>query len=104
YEEVELELNDEDIVSYLVDENDNEIGFTMLDEEGNEVEYFYVEEIEEVVEEENEFDLGITREGVAQATNDINSIYKDGVVIASELKGAFDDIKGAFDFKSVLKK
>ena len=78
----------------------------MLDEDGNEVEYFYVEDDEEEGEDEddNEFDLGITKEGVAQATSDINSIYKDGVAVATELKGAFDDIKSAFDFKSVLKR
>ncbi|WP_139652756.1 hypothetical protein [Raoultibacter phocaeensis] len=106
--EVELEIDEDDIVSYLVDEDDNEIGFTMLDQEGNEVEYFYVEDDEAVTgnddEDDDEFDLGITKEGVAQATTDINAIYKDGVAVAAELKGAFDDIKTAFDFKSVLKK
>lgn len=106
YIEVELEIDEDDIESYLLDEDGNEIGFTMLDEDGNEVEYFYVEDDEEEGEDEddNEFDLGITKEGVAQATSDINSIYKDGVAVATELKGAFDDIKSAFDSKSVLKK
>ena len=106
YIEVELEIDEDDIESYLLDEDGNEIGFTMLYEDGNEVEYFYVEDDEEEGEDEddNEFDLGITKEGVAQATSDINSIYKDGVAVATELKGAFDDIKSAFDFKSVLKK
>lgn len=106
YIEVELEIDEDDIESYLLDEDGNEIGFTMLDEDGNEVECFYVEDDEEEGENEddNEFDLGITKEGVAQATSDINSIYKDGVAVATELKGAFDDIKSAFDFKSVLKK
>lgn len=107
YIEVELEIDEDDIESYLLDEDGNEIGFTMLDEDGNEVEYFYVEDDEDEKaedEDDNEFDLGITKEGVAQATSDINSIYKDGVAVATELKGAFDDIKSAFDFKSVLKK
>lgn len=104
YIEVELEIDEDDIECYLLDEDGNEIGFTLLDEDGNEVEYFYVEVEEGDEEEDNEFDLGITKEGVAQATSDINSIYKDGVVVATELKGAFDDIKSAFDFKSVLKK
>ena len=104
YIEVELEIDEDDIESYLLDEDGNEIGFTLLDEDGNEVEYFYVEDDEAEEDDENEFDLGITKEGVAQATSDINSIYKDGVAVAAELKGAFDDIKSAFDFKSVLKK
>ncbi len=34
----------------------------------------------------------------------MNAIYKDGIAVAAELKGAFDDIKGAFDFGSFLKK
>ena len=34
----------------------------------------------------------------------MNAIYKDGVAVAAELKGAFDDIKSAFDFKGILKK
>lgn len=107
-EEIELEFSEDDIVSYLVDEDDNEIGFTLLDEDGNEIEYYYVEEdVEEDAgdgKEENPYDLGITKEGVAQATNDMNAIYKDGIAVATELKGALDDIKSAFDFTSVLKK
>ena len=47
---------------------------------------------------DDEYDLGITREGVAEATADMNAIYKNGVAIASELKGAFDDIAAGFDF------
>ena len=54
--------------------------------------------------EDNPYDLGITKEGVAEATNDMNAIYKDGIAVAAELKGAFDDIKSAFDFKGILKK
>ena len=106
YEEVEIEFDEDDIVSYLVDEDDNEIGFTLLDEDGNEVEYYYVEDADPDAEdgEDNPYDLGITKEGVARATGDMNAIYKDGVAVAAELKGAFDDIKSALDFKSLLKK
>lgn len=107
YEVVELELSDDDIQRYLEDEEGNEIGFVLLDENGNEVEYFYVEsdddEGEGIGEEDDEFDLGISKEGVAQATGDVNAIYKDGIAVAGELKAAFDDIKDAFNFKSFLK-
>ena len=93
YELVELELDDDDIVRYIEDED------------GEEAEYYYVEEDEEEAEEEdNPYDLGITKEGVAEATNDMNAIYKDGIAVAAELKGAFDDIKSALDFTSFLKK
>lgn len=104
----EIEVDEEDIYAYIVDEDDNEIGFILLDENGVEEEYYYADEDVEEVEVESkprktpsdndEYDLGITREGVAEATADMNAIYKDGVVIASELKGAFDDIAAGFDF------
>lgn len=60
-------------------------------------------EHEAPAEEENEFDPHITREGVQQATNDLNSIYKTGYETVSELTAAMNDIKQAFDFKSALK-
>ena len=107
YELVELELDDDDIVRYLEDEDGETIGFVLI-EDGEEVEYFYVETDEDEADvdedEDNPYDLGITKEGVAEATQDVNAIYKDGVAIAAELKGAFDDIKSAFDFGSLLKK
>lgn len=102
YELVELELDEDDIVRYLEDDEGNRIGFVLM-EDGEEAEYFYVEEDEDA-EEDNPFDLGITKEGVAQATSDMNAIYKDGIAVAAELKGALDDIKSAFDFGSILKK
>ena len=97
-----------DIVRYLEDEDGNRIGFVLM-EDGEECEYLYVEDDEEDADragedEDNPYDLGITKEGVAEATNDMNAIYKDGIAVAAELKGAFDDIKGAFDFGSFLKK
>ncbi len=107
FEVVELELNDDDIVRYIVNEDDEEIGFVLL-EDGEEVEYYYVEDEDEILDEDddddNEFDLGITKEGVAAATSDMNAIYKDGVAVAAELKDAFDDIKGALDFSFLKKK
>lgn len=106
YELVELELDEDDIVRYIEDDEGNRIGFVLM-EDGEEAEYLYVEDDEdeeEGAEEDNEFDLGITKEGVAQATEDVNAIYKDGIAVAAELKGAFDDIKSALDFSSLLKK
>lgn len=108
-EAFEIEIEEEDIVGYICDEDDNEIGIIVLDEDGDEVELFYAEEGEyEYVDEEpaskpkksgeEEYDLGITREGVAQATNDMNAIYKDGIQVAAELKSTFDDISEGFSF------
>ena len=108
YELVELELDEDDIVRYIEDDEGNRIGFVLM-EDGEEAEYLYVEDDEDEdgeapADDDDEYDLGITKEGVAQATDDVNAIYKDGIAVAAELKGAFDDIKSALDFSSLLKK
>lgn len=46
----------------------------------------------------DEMDLGITREGVAEATSDLNAIAKEGAETAKELKEAYDDIMDSFGF------
>lgn len=106
YELVDIEVNDDDIVRYIADDEGNEIGF-VLEEDGKEVEYYYAEEEEEEPAPkpkkkkkgaDDEFDLGITREGVAEATRDANDIYREGVEMAAEFKEAFDDIKSGLDF------
>jgi hypothetical protein len=116
----ELEVDEDSIVGYIVDQDDTEIGIIVLDENGAEQEFYYVDMDQyELVEEpapkpaaapkkkkadDNEYDLGITREGVAEATSDINDIYKDGVQIAAELKSTFDEINESFSFLSKKKK
>ncbi len=123
YELVELELSEEDIVRYIEDEEGGRIGFVVL-EDGEEVEYLLVDDDaddaddqgvaddaasaahrddSESVEVSEDGSLGITRDGVQQATDDMNAIFKDGVKVAAEMKGAFDDIKSALDFGSLLK-
>ena len=99
----EIEVAEDDIYAYIVDEDDNEIGFILLDENGEEQEYYYADDETEgdvagEAAEGDEYDFGITREGVAEATSDMNAIYKDGVQIAAEFKGAFDDIMDGFSF------
>lgn len=101
YELVDIEVNDEDILRYIEDDEGNEIGF-VLEEDGKEVEYYYAEEDEADEKPKkkkgDEFDLGITREGVAAATRDANDIYREGMAAAAEFKEAFDDIKSGLDF------
>ncbi len=115
-EVIEMEIADEDIYAYLVDEDDNEIGFVLIDENGDEQEYYYVdmseyEIVDEIVdaggdeeshaaqaEDDEEFDLGITREGVAEATDDLNAIYRDGAEVAAELKATMEDINEGLSF------
>lgn len=105
YETVEIEYSEDDIEAYIVDGDDNEIGFILLDEDGNEVEYYYDDDEEADAGEpgeDNPYDLGITREGVAEATSDMNDIYRDGVAIAVDLKDALSEIKEALDFSDIL--
>ncbi len=111
-EAIEMEIEEGDIHAYLVDEDDNEIGFVLIDDEGNEQEYYYVDMDEyEVVDEEcgeetrvirasdeEEFDLGITREGIAETTADLNAIYRDGAQVAAELKDTMADIGEGLSF------
>ena len=118
---MEIEIDEDDIEAYIVDENDNEIGFIIIDEDGNEQEYFYAEDFDDTADEEvtkavsdalqnkaltdrkakkqeDDFDLGITREGVAEATQDMNAIYQEGKEIAGEFKEAYDDLSETFSF------
>ena len=46
----------------------------------------------------DDYDLGITRESVAETTSDLNAIAKEGAEVAGELKAAYDDIMGTFSF------
>lgn len=104
-EVIEMEIEDGDIYAMIVDEDDNEIGFILLDEDGNEQEYYYVDEDDddegvrvERASDGDEFDLGISREGVAAATADVNAIYKDGIQVAAELKDTFSEITDSLNF------
>ncbi|WP_296012627.1 hypothetical protein [uncultured Adlercreutzia sp.] len=104
-EVIEMEIEDGDIYAVIEDEDGNEIGFVILDENGEEQEYYYVDEDDddegvrvERASDGDEFDLGISREGVAAATADVNAIYKDGIQVAAELKGTFDEIADSLNF------
>lgn len=127
---VELEISEEDIVRYLTDEAGNEIGIVVL-EDGKEVQYLYADDDDDAYDEAassdresseaesaaetSEGEVGadaskaagesdeISYKKVQGATDDMNAIFKDGVAVANEFKGAFDDIKSALDFKSWLK-
>ena len=46
----------------------------------------------------SESDLNISREGIKEATNDLNAIAKEGAETAKELKEAYDDIMENFGF------
>ncbi len=111
-EAIEMEIEEGDIYAYIVDEDDNELGFILIDENGDEQEYYYVDMDEyEIVDEESEpdtkviraedgeeFDLGITREGIREATEDANAVFRDGKEVYEELKDAMQDISEGMGF------
>lgn len=49
---------------------------------------------------ENPFDY----KKVQSATDGLNDVYRDGVAVAHELKGAYDDIKKLMDFEGLFGK
>ena len=107
YELVELELDEDDIVRYLEDEDGNRRTASCSWRTARSASTSTSRKTgtaPRVHDEDNHYDLGITKEGVAEATNDMNAIYKDGIAVAAELKDAFDDIKSAFDFSFLKQK
>lgn len=97
--------SEDDIEAYIVDEDDNEIGFILLDEDGNEIEYYYDDDEEAAKgesDEDNPYDLGITREGVAEATERHERHLSRWRRVAVDLKDALSEIKEALDFSDIL--
>lgn len=125
-ETLELEISEDDIVRYLTNDKGEEIGIVVM-EGGKEVEYLYAGDDEEATSAENSSSVQdctpghtppqakdgnasetddendeISYKKVQGATDDMNAIFKDGVKVASEFKGAYDDIKEALNFKDLL--
>ncbi|HAM15129.1 MAG TPA: hypothetical protein DCP91_04595 [Eggerthellaceae bacterium] len=183
---IELEIDEDDIVAYLVDEEGNEIGF-IIEEDGVEIECYYTDDEDDESDEEDgpdegasgaselsdatagktgdpsylqkmasiagfhgnkarkkaevqldkargtaevqldkvrgaaekqvdraaeavesggkklkskreDMDLGITREGVTQATEDLNVIAREGAATAKELKETYEELMDDFGF------
>ena len=107
-EVIELEIDEDDIEYYIVDEDDNEIGFAVLDDDGNPVEYYYDEGEEPLhgsegdgkgsAKEKRDSEVLFTREEIAQTTSDLNAVYHEGKDTIDELKETYEDIMSGFDF------
>ena len=61
------------------------------------------EDEDEWEEADEENDNPLSYKKVQKTTDDLNSIARDGVAVARELKGAYDDIKGLFDIRGLFK-
>lgn len=118
----ELEFSPEDVAYYLVDEHDNEIGVAVYDADGNAVEYFYEEGSAPTTVADSEAASGsaanseaavqstddttestLSRAEIKDTAQDLRGVLKDGKETVSELKEAYDDLKGLLDFKNLLK-
>lgn len=71
-------------------------------------EYVYEDELEEgdvweYLDEDEQDANPLSYRNMQNATDDLNSIYREGVAVAREIKGAVDDIKGLFDLKGLFK-
>lgn len=118
----ELEFSPEDVAYYLVDEHDNEIGVAVYDADGNTVEYFYEEGSAPTTVADSEAASGsaansesadkstddtaestLSRAELKDTAQDLRGVLKDGKETVSELKEAYDDLKGLLDFKNLLK-
>ncbi|MCL2889576.1 MAG: hypothetical protein FWE65_04030 [Eggerthellaceae bacterium] len=73
--------------------------------EDDEIEEFDEEEFEDEEDDEDEDtrETIITKKEVAQGTSDLNAVFKEGVAVAREFKGAYDDIKAAFNFDDLFR-
>lgn len=107
-EVIELEVDEDDIEYYIVDEDDNEIGFAVLDDDGNPQEYYYDEGEEPIhgsgasekdgAQPKRDPGVLFTREEVAQTTSDLNAVYHEGKETIDELKETYEDIMSGFGF------
>ena len=74
----------------------------------DEWEYDYEDELEEgdiweYLDEDEQDANPLFYRNMQHTTDDLNSIYHEGVAVAREIKGAVDDIKGLFDLKGLFK-
>lgn len=109
------ELFDDD--EYADDADDDEEYDDEEEDDEEEWEWVYVDDDEEIGEDEeweyvdeDEDEDGpsddanpLAYKKVQSTTDDLNHIYHDGVEVARELKGAYDDIKSLMDFKNLFK-
>ncbi len=105
-DEENIEYDEDDDFEYDDDEDDEECDDDYDGDDEDDDEYDDDEDDSEYDDDEyddDEIDFGISKEGVAQVTNDFNAIYKEGAAAAKELKDAFADIKSALNFKDIFK-
>ena len=100
--EVEETFEDEYVAEEDEMDEDDEF-FDDDDEEWEEDEDWDEDDEWEYDDDEEEDENPLAYKKVQRTTDDLNSIARDGVAVARELKEAYDDIKQLMDFKSLFK-
>ena len=87
---VEIEVDEDAIIGYIVDQNNNELGFIVEDENGEEKEYYYSEPIPP---KKKKTRLDEDKEALQESAQTIKDLYSDGKEVMDGLREMFTDIK-----------
>ena len=87
---VEIEVDEDAIVGYIVDQNNNELGFIVEDENGEEKEYYYPKP---VPPKKKKTRLDEDKEAIRESAQTMKDFYSDGKEVVDELREMFTDIK-----------
>ncbi len=87
---VTVEVDEDAIVGYIVDQNDNELGFIVEDENGKEKEYYYADPIPA---KKKKTRLDEDKEAIQESAQTMKDFYSDGKEVVEGLKEMFSGIK-----------
>ena len=87
---VEIEVDEDAIVGYIVDQNDNELGFIVEDENGEENEYYYPKP---VTKKKKKTRREEDKEAIQESAQAMKDLYSDGKEVMDGLRDFFQDIK-----------
>ena len=87
---ITVEVDEDAIVGYIVDQNDNELGFIVEDENGDEKEYYYPKPIPP---EKKKTRLDEDKEAIRESAQTMKDLYSDGKEVVEGLREMFSGIK-----------
>ena len=96
----EIEVDEDDILYYLMSKEGKEIGFVMRDEDGEKVEYFYPEEDEEEEPEtkpEKAKDDGVTKDDLKDMASTFKDLAMEGYSAIADIMDEVDDMRDSLD-------
>ena len=87
---VEIEVDEDAIVGYIVDQNNDELGLIVEDENGEEKEYYYPKPI---APKKKKTRLDEDKEVLQESAQTMKDLYSDGKEVMDGLREMFADIK-----------